>query len=151
MKKVFYKIASIVLSFIVIFSTLSFGIATHFCGNEPVAVSYFGDANSCSTDQADSCCDDDKRLNTTLHDTLTCADDHISETPCCTNEKSSVDGANFINDITTNKLAKLQLAVLPVTNMLITNYKTTKFYNLHTYKPPILKYNFQVSFQSFLI
>jgi len=50
MKKVFHKIASIAMALIVVFSTMSFTVNSHFCGDMLVDTSYFVKAESCGMD-----------------------------------------------------------------------------------------------------
>lgn len=52
MKKVFHKIASVIMALIVVFSTMSFTINSHFCGDVLVDTSYFVKAESCGMDMA---------------------------------------------------------------------------------------------------
>ncbi|XRE43948.1 hypothetical protein ACIVBQ_002152 [Tenacibaculum discolor] len=47
MKKAFGKIASILMSFVVLLSTMSFTVNSHFCGDMLVGTSYFVKAESC--------------------------------------------------------------------------------------------------------
>ncbi|MEL0457285.1 hypothetical protein WJN01_13685 [Flavobacteriaceae bacterium SZ-1-7] len=69
MKKVFHKIVSFLMALIVLFSTLSFTINMHYCGDTLVETALFHKAKGCgmemeksSTDGCDiskkSCCDD---------------------------------------------------------------------------------------------
>ena len=50
MKKAFHKIASILMAFVVLLSTMSFTINSHFCGDMLVDTSYFVKAESCGMD-----------------------------------------------------------------------------------------------------
>ncbi len=50
MKQVFQKIASLLMAFVVLFSTMSFTIDMHYCGDELVDTSIFDDANFCGMD-----------------------------------------------------------------------------------------------------
>ncbi|MEE3999609.1 hypothetical protein V1T75_04590 [Tenacibaculum sp. FZY0031] len=50
MKKAFHKIASIVMTFVVLLSTMSFTVNSHFCGDMLVDTSYFVKAESCGMD-----------------------------------------------------------------------------------------------------
>lgn len=69
MKSIFHKISSVLLAVIVLFSTMSFSLNLHFCGNKMVETSMFHTTegcgmemenpatNSCSSEK-DNCCDD---------------------------------------------------------------------------------------------
>lgn len=50
MKKVFHKITSIAMALIVVLSTMSFTVNSHFCGDMLVDTSYFVKAESCGMD-----------------------------------------------------------------------------------------------------
>lgn len=50
MKKAFHKIASILMAFVVLLSTMSFTVNSHFCGDMLVGTSYFVKAESCGMD-----------------------------------------------------------------------------------------------------
>ncbi len=47
MKKAFHKIIAIAMACIVVFSTMSFTVSSHFCGDMLMGTSYFGKAASC--------------------------------------------------------------------------------------------------------
>ena len=48
MKQFFVKIAAILMTFVVLFSTMSFTISQHYCGGELVSSAVFSKAESCS-------------------------------------------------------------------------------------------------------
>jgi len=63
----FHKIVSIVLAFLVLFSTVSFTIEKHFCGDVLIAVSLFAEVQKCTMESFEieqatiknkSCCKD---------------------------------------------------------------------------------------------
>ncbi|MAD97891.1 MAG: hypothetical protein CMB99_11250 [Flavobacteriaceae bacterium] len=63
--KRFTKIVSVVLAFFVVFSTLSFTIDKHYCGDFLVDIAVFGEADDCGMQMAKSskkksCCKDEK-------------------------------------------------------------------------------------------
>lgn len=70
MKQFFVKIAAILMTFVVLFSTMSFSISEHYCGEHLVDSSLFSKAESCGMEiqnplsgkdcsfQKDNCCDD---------------------------------------------------------------------------------------------
>ncbi|MGB1042821.1 MAG: HYC_CC_PP family protein [Tenacibaculum sp.] len=47
MKQLFNKIASIMMALVVVFSTMSFTINSHFCGGTLISTSYFSKAKTC--------------------------------------------------------------------------------------------------------
>ncbi|CAA0174205.1 HYC_CC_PP family protein [Tenacibaculum maritimum] len=55
MKLTLTKIAVFVLSLLVLFSTVSFSVEKHFCGDFLVDVSFLGTADSCAINVKDDC------------------------------------------------------------------------------------------------
>ena len=66
MKQFFHKSASLALAFLVLFSTVSFTVDKHFCGEILVDQAVFSEAKTCgmhgdmSTSAEDECCDEEK-------------------------------------------------------------------------------------------
>ncbi|MCM4151973.1 hypothetical protein DHD05_10255 [Arenibacter sp. N53] len=70
MKRVLFQISSFLMALVVLFSTFSFTVAQHYCGDDLVDFSFFGQAESCGMEiqqPSDShkhnfvkkdCCDD---------------------------------------------------------------------------------------------
>jgi hypothetical protein len=63
-KQVFHKVFSTVLALVVLFSTVSFTIEKHFCGDVLVDVSVFFEADKCAMESVEmlqnkSCCKDE--------------------------------------------------------------------------------------------
>jgi len=69
MKQVVHKIMSLVMAFVVLFSTLSFTVNMHYCGDTLVETTVFKKAKGCGMDMANpstescsitkkNCCDD---------------------------------------------------------------------------------------------
>lgn len=50
MKQIFQKISAILMAFVVVFSTMSFTISEHYCGEHKVDSSLFSKAESCGMD-----------------------------------------------------------------------------------------------------
>ena len=139
MNNIFSKISAITLSFLVLFSTLSFSVETHFCGDEAVDVSYFGNANTCETEAFSI------HKNTACH--LEKQEDTHSN--CCTNETILVKGSNFTKPAKTKKAAFFKLVDLFVFGFV--SFKIVQTYNLYNYIAPVLAYNYQIIFQNFRI
>ena len=70
MKEFLFKISSVLMAFIVLFSTMSFSISEHYCGDNLVDSSLFSTAESCGMEmekpspledckiQKNNCCKD---------------------------------------------------------------------------------------------
>jgi len=53
MKKISFKIASLLLAYTVLFSTLSFGVNKHYCGDKLFSKSYFFHSQDCNMESMD--------------------------------------------------------------------------------------------------
>ena len=89
MRKVFQKIASIAMALIVVFSTMSFTISSHFCGDMLVETSYFGKAKSCGMEMSKETKSDD------------CS---VMKKNCCHDEASVIDGQDDLKNTSFNQL-----------------------------------------------
>lgn len=88
MKSVFYKILSISMAFVVLFSTMSFTVKMHYCGDTLVETAIFQKAKGCGMEMnkpsTEGCaitkknCCDDKQLSIEGQDELQLQVDKIS-------------------------------------------------------------------------
>lgn len=72
MKKVFHKIVSVLMAFVVMFTTMSFTVDMHYCGDSLVDFSLFQKAESCGMEKAQAVKD---------------CEPSISQEPCCSDQK----------------------------------------------------------------
>jgi hypothetical protein len=77
MNAVLNKISSIILAMLVLFSTFSFTVEKHFCGDNLVAISFFGDSVDCADEIGEEDCDDPKK---------------VAEDNCCKDEIQQIKG-----------------------------------------------------------
>ncbi|GAA4956408.1 hypothetical protein GCM10023314_32640 [Algibacter agarivorans] len=77
MKQVFHKTISTLMAFVVLFSTMSFTIDMHYCGDILIDTSVFSKANSCGMD---------------MQKTDSTSDCSITKKDCCTDEQIAVEG-----------------------------------------------------------
>jgi len=124
MKQVFHKIMSFVMAFVVLFSTMSFAVNMHYCGDTLVETAIFHKAKGCGMEMQKP-------------STEGCA---ITKKNCCKDEQLVVDGQN-----------ELQLQVDTISfeqHLFITSFVYT-YINLfegldnnvssyETYKPPLV-------------
>ncbi|WP_240640214.1 HYC_CC_PP family protein [Mangrovimonas spongiae] len=88
MKQVFHKILSMLMAFVVLFSTMSFTIDMHYCGDKLVETAIFHKAKGCGMEMekpsTEGCsitkknCCDDKQLSIEGQDELQLSVDKIS-------------------------------------------------------------------------
>lgn len=138
MKAILSKIYSLVMAVVVMFSTMSFTVGKHYCGDHLVDVALFSSANSCGADMqqpsdSDGC--------------------NIQKKSCCTDEVSTVKGQE---DLKTSfeKLDFQQQAVLVAFAYSYIDLFQGLEENIiphNNYPPPILVRDIQVLDEVFLI
>jgi len=135
-KQILHKVFSISLAFIVLFSTVSFTIEKHFCGNTLVDVSLFAEADKCKMESFDI------KL------------EKITKKTCCKDTVDLIEGQDQLN-ITSNDSFKF------INKIVVTTFVFT-YLNLYEelpnniiphkdYSPPNLVFDRQVLDQVFLI
>jgi len=78
MKQFIHKIASVLMAFVVLFSTMSFTIDMHYCGDTLVDTSIFSKAKSCGMESME---------------TSTCESPELKK-ECCSEDQISFEGEN---------------------------------------------------------
>ena len=133
MEQRFSKISSFLLALLVLFSTFSFTVEKHFCGDFLMDVSFIGHADGCGMDmekvsaKKKSCCKDE------VHHIE--GQDELQQT--------SVDEFNFSKQ---QFLASFYISF----NDLFTENESKKTY-YKDFSPPDIPLDYQVLYQSFLI
>ena len=138
MKKVFYKISSACLALIVLLSTVSFTVDSHYCGDTLVDSSLFGHVETCGMEvqqqSPSSECD-------------------ISKKDCCSDEQVIVEGQDTLKT-SFDKLDKdQQLFVAAFIHTYIHLFFESQedLNSYRDYTPPPLVRDIQVLDQTFLI
>jgi len=133
MKQYLSKIASFFLALMVLFSTFSFTVEKHYCGESLMDVSFIGDADTCGMDM-------EKRS--------------AKKKNCCKDEVHYMEGQDELQQIQSDDLnfSKEQFLVsfyISYTDLFVENKSSkTSFKNPYL---PDLPINYQVLYQSFLI
>ncbi|MFY7712160.1 HYC_CC_PP family protein [Tenacibaculum sp. MEBiC07804] len=138
MKSVISKISSVLMALLVLFSTFSFTIEKHYCGDFLVAISFFGEANNCADELEEDDCDSPEVLQ---------------EKNCCKNEIQNIEGQDDLrNSLEKFDLDKQQFLVAFVTsfNDLFLPEKQEKKENIH-HLPPKLIQDLQVLHEVYII
>ncbi|MFK5983334.1 MAG: hypothetical protein QM499_10505 [Flavobacteriaceae bacterium] len=78
MKQFIHKIASVLMAFVVLFSTMSFTIDMHYCGDTLVDTAVFSKAKTCGMESME---------------TSTCKSPELKK-KCCSEEQISFEGEN---------------------------------------------------------
>ncbi|MCG1035897.1 HYC_CC_PP family protein [Polaribacter sargassicola] len=134
MKQIFSKILSFLLALFVLFSTFSFTVEKHYCGDFLVDVSFTGETDACGMSV--------DKTTTTI------------KASCCKDEIHKVEGqtqlqVNKVDKITFEKEQFLTAFVISYRDLFITNKSNKYFYS--NFSPPDLHQDYQVLYQSFLI
>ncbi|WP_299162698.1 hypothetical protein [uncultured Tenacibaculum sp.] len=136
MKQIISKIFSTILAFLVLFSTFSFTVDKHYCGDFLVDVSYLGEADSCNGLTKDDC------------------DSNLKKKKCCKNEVDQIEGQDEIQKVSSEKIdfKKVKLFVAFNISYKLLFQNVEKQFNPHQYySPPDLISDIQVLHEVFII
>jgi len=135
-KNVVHKVFSMLLAFLVLLSTFSFKVETHFCGSNLVDVAVFS--------KAKSCCDSAVKMDSELQ---------FTKENCCTNKVVSVEGLNQFKVISLTKDLPIQDSFeLPSKfslELFVFEESAANYYP--NYSPPDIIMDHQIDYQVFLI
>ena len=132
MKQFLTKISSFTLAFLVLFSTFSFTVDTHYCGDFLVDISFTGESDACGMSM-----------------------EKISEKKsCCKNEVHQIEGqdtlqTNKIENITFENQQFLGAFFIAYKDLFVEVDTENNFYK--NFSPPDFSFDYQISYQSFLI
>jgi hypothetical protein len=130
MKEVLYKISSILMALLVLFSSFSFTVHKHICGDEVADVSYMVEANSCGMEEMNVCENYDS------------SQQKIEKEPCCKDVSEVIEGnSNEQQALQNLELQKAQFitAFVYTYSCLFDEAKATTFCN--DYPPPLIVKN----------
>ncbi|MDC0629200.1 MAG: hypothetical protein P8O96_01125 [Flavobacteriaceae bacterium] len=135
-KNVVHKVFSMLLAFLVLLSTFSFKVETHFCGSNLVDVAVFS--------KAKSCCDSAVKMDSELQ---------FTKESCCTNKVVSVEGLNQFKVISLTKDLPIQDSFELPSKFSLEWLVLEDSVASHppNYSPPDLIMDHQIDYQIFLI
>ena len=132
MKQLFHKSASFAMAFLVLFSTVSFTVDKHFCGEILVDQAVFSEAKTCGMHAEVSSTTEDK---------------------CCDEEKVVVEGQQELkvsfDDLDLEQ--QIFVAAFSFSYLDLFEGESQTETPIFHYKPPLLVYDIQVLDQTFLI
>ena len=138
MKRFLHKIGATVLAFVVLFSSFSFTMDTHYCGEFVVDTAYFGKAKGCGMDEAKMATKDQVS---------------VTKKSCCKNVTEFVSAPEFKNtqiiQLTQNQLVFVASFVSSYAQLFKESILQKTFYS--DFSPPDILENIQVLYQTFLI
>lgn len=134
MKKLLYKISSIVMAIVVLLSTMSFTVEKHFCGDFLVDVSFVGNVEKCEMNKS--------------------ASTNVKKKNCCKDEVHHIEGQDELQKDTSVKLTFDQQEFIAAFTFsyhsIFSGIKLEKeFYK--DFSPPNLNRDILVLYQTFLI
>jgi hypothetical protein len=134
MKSIFIKVTSALLAFLVLFSTLSFTVESHYCGGLLMDISVIGEANDCGmkVEQSRSA----KKIN------------------CCKDEVIITEGQDELHPAsfdTLNFKKQQFLTTSYSSNLNLFKEESSRSIIYKAFHRPVIPINFQIKYQSFLI
>lgn len=138
MQDLIKKISAVLMAFVVMFSTMSFSMNQHFCGDTLVDTAFFSEAKSCGME---------------MKSTTTRNECSIEKKDCCSDEVKRIDGQNEL------KTQNLKLEFNQQVFLVSFVYSYTSLFEDHLednltyrkYKPPLITRDFQALHSVFLI
>ncbi len=133
MKQVFLKISSFSLSLLVLFSTFSFTVEAHYCGEFLMDISYLGDAGGCGMELEESI---------------------AVKKNCCKDEVHQIDGQDelykaSVDDFNFSKQQFFVSFYISYNDLFIKNESKKTCYK--DFSPPDTPEDYQILYQTFLI
>ena len=127
------------MALLVLFSTVSFTVEKHFCGDFLVDISYFGDTNGCADELGEKDCD---------------TPETIEKDNCCKDEIEKIEGQDNLQQKSDNELSfekeQFLFAFIASYKHAFTNLSKQVVANQY-YAPPKLTNNVQIIHQVFII
>ena len=134
MKSIFTKISSALLAFLVLFSTLSFTVESHYCGGFLMDISVVGEANDCGMKVEQKMAKE--KIN------------------CCKDEVIITDGQDELHPASfgTLNFEKQQfLSTFYSSNLNLVKEEYSRNVIYKAFHRPVIPINYQIKYQSFLI
>jgi len=139
MKEVLYKISSVAMALLVLFSSFSFTVHKHLCGNKVADVSYMVTADSCGMEM-NECTNNNS------------SQQEVEKEPCCKDVSEVIEG----NQNQQQALQNLELQQVQFIALFVDSY-INLFEEAYTatftkeYSPPLIVKNIQVLDEVYLI
>ena len=137
MKSFSYKTSAILLAFLLLFSTVSFSMDMHFCGDKLVDLSFFDNSADCS-------------MKLLMPKEEKCP---MSLMKCCTDEEISQVGQDELATSFHSLDLKEQQFLIAYTIVYLANFSDNAGQHIpfSHYTPPLITYDRQVIWETFLI
>jgi len=139
MNKLSHKISSLLLALLVLFSTSSYTVESHYCGGSLVDSSFFGHVKSCGVEM--------------LISTVTTDDCSEASKNCCRDEKVFIDGQDELITSSVELTFQQQLFIASFVDTYINLFKgiDDKVIPFKNYSSPVLVKDIQLLDEVFII
>ncbi|WP_440344592.1 HYC_CC_PP family protein [Leeuwenhoekiella palythoae] len=138
MKKVFYKILSVLMAFVVMLTTMSFTVDMHYCGDSLVDFSFFTKAESCGMEKAQP---------------VKCENPAMSKKSCCSDQKIVKEGSDDLKTSFTKLTFEQQTFVATFFYTYINLFEglDENIVPFKDYSPPFIERDVQILYETYLI
>ncbi|RFN59951.1 HYC_CC_PP family protein [Marixanthomonas ophiurae] len=138
MKQVFHKFGAVSMAFLVLFTTMSFTVNMHYCGELLVDYSFTSHVKTCGMESQTS--------------PINC-DSTITKDSCCKDKQLIVEGEDNLKLSFENLSLEQQTFIATFVYSYIDLFETVEESNdsLNYYSPPVLTKDISVLHQTFLI
>ena len=137
MNAIVKKISTTLLSFMVLFSSMSFAIEEHYCCDMLMDVSYFGNADNCGVEEV--------IVNSSIS--------VLKKNNCCKDQTTLLESSIFNKDKFINlQHVDVEILLFKTNSYLVNfNYTATEIEYYSDFSPPDIAQDIQVLHQTFLI
>jgi len=141
MKQLSHKILAVVMAFVVLFSTMSFSISMHYCGDDLVGLAIFEKASTCEEEEHVAHCEMEMMESSScqMQDSMKMSCEMKKD--CCTDKEIQIDSQK---DLKNNTLDSFQFSKTVFVVAFVYTYKAlfneleTKNNSFLVYHPPPL-------------
>ena len=139
MKQLIHKSMAILMACVVLFTTMSFTVDMHYCGDTLVDFSFFQSAETCGMEKEQS--------------SIGCENPMLTKNSCCSDEQLIIEGQDNLKQDFTKLTFEQQTFIAAFTYSYINLFEGTesKEVPFNDYPRPFVKRNVQVLHQTFLI
>ena len=139
MKKVFHSTLSVLMAFVVMFTTMSFTVDMHYCGDSLVDFSLFSKAEGCGMEKAQPA--------------KYCENPLMTEKSCCTDQQILQQGQDELKTSLSTLTFEQQTFVATFFYTYINFFEglDENIVSFTDYPPPFIRRDLQVLHQTFLI
>ena len=139
MKRVFHKILSVLMAFVVFFTTMSFTVDMHYCGDALVDFGLFTKAEGCGMEK--------------VQPAKSCENPTMTEKSCCTDQQIVKEGQDDLKSSFNQLTFEQQTFVATFFYTYINLFEglDENFIPFKDYSPPFIERDVQTLYETYLI